>query len=108
MPRYLYQAAYTSQSLAAQIKNPADRLQVVADQIRSTGVTLVAGAYTFGDYDIAIVMEAPDDVAMAAVAVAIAAGGAIKSAHTTRLLSGDEYVAALKKAGSVGYRPAGS
>ena len=108
MPKYLYQAAYTPQSLAAQIKNPADRLQVVADQIRSTGVTLLAGGYTFGDYDIAIIMDAPDDVAMAAVSVAIAAGGAVKSAHTTRLLSGEEYVSALKKAASVGYKPSGS
>ncbi len=29
MPQYLYQAAYTAESLAAQIKDPKDRIEVV-------------------------------------------------------------------------------
>ncbi len=33
MSQYLYQVAYTSESLAAQIKNPQDRLEVVGKQI---------------------------------------------------------------------------
>ena len=106
MPLYLYQAAYTPESLAALIKNPANRLDVVAEQIRSTGVRLVSGGYSLGEHDIAIVMEAPDDTTMAAVSVAIAAGGAVRNARTTKLLSGAEFVEALKKAASVGYRPA--
>jgi uncharacterized protein with GYD domain len=106
MPLYLYQAAYTPQSLAAQIKNPVNRLDVVAEQIRSTGVRFVAGGFSFGEHDISIVMEAPDDTAMAAVSIAIGAGGAVRNTRTTRLLSGAEYVEALKKASSVGYRPA--
>ena len=106
MPLYLYQAGYTPESLATQIKNPADRLAVVTEQIRSTGVRLVAGGFSFGEHDIAIVMDAPDDTTMAAVSIAIGAGGAVRNSRTTRLLSGAEYVEALKKASSVGYRPA--
>ena len=106
MPLYLYQAAYTPESLSTQIKNPTNRLEVVAEQIKSTGVRLVTGGYSLGDHDLAIVMEAPDDTTMAAVSIAIAAGGAVRNARTTRLLSGSEYVEALKKAASVGYRPA--
>jgi uncharacterized protein with GYD domain len=106
MPLYLYQAAYTSESLAAQIKNPADRLEIVGGQIKSAGVRVVMGGYSFGDYDICVIMEAPDDAAMAAVSVAIGAGGAVRNARTTRLLSGAEYVEALKKASTVAYKPA--
>jgi uncharacterized protein with GYD domain len=106
MPLYLYQAAYTPESLAAQIKNPVNRLDVVAEQIRPTGARFVGGGFSLGEHDIAIVMEAPDDTTMAAVAIAIGAGGAVRNAQTTRLLSGAEYVEALKKAASVGYRPA--
>ena len=106
MPLYLYQAAYTPESLAAQIKNPANRLDVVAEQIRSAGVRMVTGGYSFGEHDIAVVMEAPDDTTMSAVSVAIGAGGAVRNARTTRLLSGAEYVDALKKAASIGYKPA--
>ena len=31
MPQYLYQVAYTAESLAAQIKNPQDRLELVCE-----------------------------------------------------------------------------
>jgi hypothetical protein len=45
---------------------------------------------------------------MAAVALAIAAGGAVKAAKTTSLLSGPQWVATLKKAPAVSakYQPA--
>jgi uncharacterized protein with GYD domain len=106
VPQYLYQCAYTPESLSNQIKNPADRLEVVNRQIASSGAKIVAGGFSFGDYDVSIVVEAPDDTTMAAVAVAIAAGGAVRNGRTTRLLSGTEWIEALKKASTVGYRPA--
>ena len=107
MTQYLYQVAYTPESLAAQMKNPTDRLaQVGAMLEQSVGAKIIGGGYSFGEYDVAVVVEAADDTTMAAVAIAIAAGGAIRSAKTTRLLSGDEWVAALEQASSVMYTPA--
>jgi uncharacterized protein with GYD domain len=109
MPQYLYQLAYTPESLAAQIKNPQDRLEVVGKQIAdSVGAKILGGGYSYGEYDVSIIIEAPDEVTMAAVALAIAAAGAAKSAKTTPLLSGPQWVAALKKAPAVSaqYRPA--
>jgi uncharacterized protein with GYD domain len=109
MPQYLYQLAYTSESLAAQIKNPQDRLELVGKQlVDAVGAHIVGGGYSFGEYDISIIVDAADDVTMAAVALAIAAGGAVKAAKTTSLLSGPQWVAALKKAPAVSakYRPA--
>lgn len=109
MPQYLYQVAYTPESLAAQIKNPQDRLQIVGKQLAdAVGAKILAGGYSSGKYDVAIIVEAADDVTMAAVALAIAAGGAVKAAKTTPLLSGAQWVAALKKAPAVSaqYRPA--
>ena len=109
MPQYLYQASYTSESLAAQIKNPQDRLQLVGKQLAdAVGAKIVAGGFAYGEYDIAIIVEAPDDVTMAAVALAVSAGGALRAGKTTKLLSGAEWVAALKKAPAVSakYKPA--
>ena len=102
MPQYLYQIAYTSESLAAQIKNPQDRLELVGKQIAdAVGAKIIGGGYSYGEYDASMIVETPDEVMMAAVAIAIAAGGAIKSAKTTPLLSGSQWVAALKKAPAV-------
>jgi uncharacterized protein with GYD domain len=109
MAQYLYQVAYTPESLAAQIKNPQDRLELVGKQVSdAVGAKIVAGGYSYGEYDVSVIVEAPDDVTMAAIALAIAAGGAVRAAKTTPLLSGSQWVAALKKAPAVSaqYRPA--
>ena len=47
-------------------------------------------------------------MSMAAVAVAISAGGALSSLQTTALLTVEETLAALEKARSVKYAPPGT
>ncbi len=108
MPLYLYQAAYTAESLAAQIRNPQDRIEAVRPLFEAAGGRILAGGYPFGEYDVCVVYEVPSDTAAAAVALAVGAGGAVKSARTTRLLSGQEWTDALRQAQSAGpqYRPA--
>jgi len=59
MPQYLYQVAYTPESLAAQTKNPQDRLEVVGKQIdEAVGAKIIAGGYAYGEYDVAVIVEA--------------------------------------------------
>ncbi len=109
MPLYMYQLAYTPESIAAQIKDPQDRLEVAAmPVINAVGGKLIAGGYSFGEYDIVVIYEAPDDESAAAVALAVAAGGAVRSAKTTKLMNGAQWISSLQKAQSVsaGYRPA--
>ena len=63
MSQYLYQVAYTSESLAAQIKNPQDRLEVVGKQINdAVGARILAGGYSYGEYDVSVIVDASDDV----------------------------------------------
>jgi uncharacterized protein with GYD domain len=109
MPLYMYQAAYTAESLAAQLKKPENRVEAVGrSACEAVGGKLVGGWYCFGDYDLAIIADVPNNESMAAIALAIAAGGAVKSAKTTVLMTGSEAVAAMKKAGAVAsvYKPA--
>jgi uncharacterized protein with GYD domain len=109
MPLYMYQCAYTPESIAAQIKEPQDRIERAAQPlVKAIGGKLLAAGYAFGDYDITVIYEAPDDQAAAALALVAGAGGAVKAAKTTKLLSGQEWVGALRKAQGMGsaYRPA--
>jgi uncharacterized protein with GYD domain len=109
MPLYMYQAAYTAESLAAQLKNPQNRADAVGRAAcKAVGGKLVGSWYCFGDYDLVLVADVPDNESMAAIALAIAAGGAVKSAKTTVLMSGTEAVAGMKKADGVAkvYKPA--
>jgi uncharacterized protein with GYD domain len=109
MPLYMYQAAYTAESLAAQLKNPTNRAEAVGHAAsEAVGGKLVGSWYCFGDYDLTIIVDVPNNESMAAIALAIAAGGAVKSAKTTVLMSGAEAVAGMKKADAVAkiYKPA--
>jgi uncharacterized protein with GYD domain len=105
MALYIYQAAYTPESLAAQIKEPQDRIEAVRPALEAMGGKIIAGGYPFGEYDVLVLMEAPDTTA-ASVALAVGAGGATKAAKTTRLLSGQEWIESLRKAQGSQYRPA--
>ena len=109
MPIYMYQAAYTAESWAAQVKNPQNRVEAVGRQAcEAVGGKLIGGWLCFGDYDLVIIADVPDNGSMSAIALAIAAGGAVKSSKTTVLMTGAEGVAALKKAEAVAktYKPA--
>lgn len=108
MPLYMYQGAYTPESLAAQIREPRDRIEVVKPAFDAIGAKILAAGYPFGEYDVVVIYEAPDDTAAASLALAVAAGGAVKAAKTTKLLSGKEWIASLTAAQKVApqYRPA--
>jgi len=106
MALYMYQAAYTAESMAAQIKDPQDRIEAVRPSLDALGAKILAGGFPFGDYDVLVIYEAADDTVAASVAMAVAAGGAVRSASTTRLLTGPEWVESLRKAQGSTYRPA--
>jgi uncharacterized protein with GYD domain len=109
VPLFMYQAAYTPESWAKQLKTPRNRVDTVGKAMcEAVGGRLVCAAYCFDEYDLIIIANVPDDESMAAISLAIAAGGAIKAAKTTKLLSGAQGVEAMRKADAVAkfYRPA--
>ena len=109
MSLYMYQAAYTPESWAAQMKDPQNRVDAVGRQVcEAAGGKLVGGWLCFGDYDLVIIADVPNNESMAAIALAVGAGGAIKASKTTVLMTGTQGVAALEKAAAVAkaYRPA--
>ena len=97
MALYMYQASYTAKSMAAQLKEPQDPVEAIGSALEELGATIQVGGFPFGEYDVLIVYEAPDDTTAASVAMAVAAEGEVKSAKTTRLLSGQEWLESLRK-----------
>jgi uncharacterized protein with GYD domain len=89
------------------VKNPEDRREAATKYIESVGGKLHGFWYGFGEHDGYNLWEAPDNVSMAATALAIASGGALSSIHTTVLLTVEETIAALNKASSITYRAPG-
>ncbi len=105
MPTYLVQASYRPEALRALIRKPEDRSEVVRKAIEKLGGKLIGLWLSFGDQDIVSIMEFPNNVSAAALALAIGAGGALKDSKTTPLLSVEEGLAAMRKAATSGYSP---
>jgi uncharacterized protein with GYD domain len=105
MPSYLVQVAYTPETVAAFIAQPQDRTEAIGKVVKKLGGKPGKLYLSFGDYDVVGIYDMPDNVSAAAFAMAIAGGGACKSVKTTPLMSGEEAVAAMKKAGGSGYKP---
>ena len=61
--------------------------------------------FAFGPSDAVLITEMPDNVSAAAIALAFAAGGAVRSSQTTALMTVTEAIEAFRKAGTCGYKP---
>lgn len=108
MPLYLTKFNYTPETWARLIANPEDRRKAAQSYIESVGGKLHGFWYGFGAHDGYTMWEAPDNVSIAAVALALASGGAIRSQETTVLMTVDETLQALRKAGQIKYKAPGA
>jgi|ERR1700733_4140327 uncharacterized protein with GYD domain len=106
MPQYMLQVSYSREGWQALIAQPQNRVEAVKQAVENLGGKIVSAWFAFGDHDVILITEMPDNVSAAGLAIAFAGGGALKSVQTTPLLSADEALAAMKKAGESGYRPA--
>jgi uncharacterized protein with GYD domain len=108
MSLYLSKFSYTPETWARLTRQPEDRRDAARTYIESVGGKLHGFWYAFGGHDGFTLWEAPDNVSMAAVALALSGGGALSSLDTTVLLTVDETLEALRKAEQVGYRAPGA
>ena len=87
MTTYLTRFSYTPETWARLAKHPEDRRNAARSYIEAVGGKLQGFWYAFGEYDGYTLWEAPDNVAMAAVSVALSGGGALSKCETTVLLT---------------------
>ena len=107
MGLYMTQFAYTPEAWAALTRQPEDRAKAVGQLCERLGARLVNLWYAFGDYDGVIVTEAPDETTAAAVVLAAVSPGHVKAVKTTPLLTVEQAMEAMRKAGGVTYRAPG-
>ncbi|HLY20572.1 MAG TPA: GYD domain-containing protein [Bryobacteraceae bacterium] len=105
MAHYLLQLSYSQAAWATMVKRPQNRVEAVRKSVENLGGKITGFWMSFGEHDLVGVLEMPDNVGAAAFAMAIAAGGACHSVKTTPLLTIEEGMRAMKKAGASGYTP---
>jgi len=107
MASFLLQCAYTTEAVTSLVARPQNRANVIKRAVESLGGKLIGAWMAFGDYDVVVIADFANNINAAALALAITAGGSLKSVKTTPLLSLNDSRAALRKAGKVGYKPVG-
>lgn len=104
MPHYLVRGSYTGEAWAKMIHTPEDREKLYAGLIEKAGGKLKAFYFAFGEDDVFAIFEAPDATTASALALAVGSVGHLKSFQTTPLLTTQEGMEAMKKAGTFKYR----
>ncbi|HEY6127325.1 MAG TPA: GYD domain-containing protein [Candidatus Acidoferrum sp.] len=105
MPRFLHQVSFTPEAIAQLVAHPQDRFEAVRGPIEKLGGKMEHGYFAFGEHDAILITEMPDSISAAAIALAFAAGGALRTCNTTALLTAAEAQDAMRKAATSGYKP---
>jgi uncharacterized protein with GYD domain len=105
MPKYLVQANYVGEGLKGLLKEGGSSRRAAIEKLFESGGGKVETIYyAFGDTDVFIIADLPDNVTAAALSLIVNAAGAA-TAKVTVLLTAEEIDAATKKTPS--YRPPG-
>ncbi len=106
MPKYLIQSSYTGDGIQGlRSEGGSARRAAFEKTCASVNGSLEAFYYTFGETDVIAIMDLPDNVTAAGIALLVAASGKLKVKGTTVLLTPEEVDAAAKVGGD--FRPPG-
>jgi uncharacterized protein with GYD domain len=106
MPKYLTVASYTAEGAKGLLKEGGTaRRAVVEKLLKSLGGHLEAFYFAFGEDDVYLIADGPDNVTSAAMSLTISASGAVRT-KTIVLITPEEMDQAAKK--TVKYRAPGS
>jgi uncharacterized protein with GYD domain len=89
MPTYITLGRWTQQGIARVKESPA-RLDAFKQLVKSEGGDVKGFYMVTGQYDIVVISEAPNDEAMAKIALATGSKGGVKT-ETLRAYTEDEY-----------------
>jgi uncharacterized protein with GYD domain len=97
MAKYLIQATYSAEGFKGVAKDKASgRKAALEKALASVGAKLDAIYYSFGDYDVVLIVDATDNATVAAVGMAACSTGLARTS-TTPLLTVAEADQAIKK-----------
>ena len=106
MAKYMLLANYTQQGLAGLLKEGGSgRRKALTKTVEGVGGTVEAMYYAFGDCDLYLIVDLPDDTSAAALSLAIGAAGAL-DVSVTVLVTPETIDEAVAK--SVPYRAPGA
>ena len=95
MPKYVMLSTLGPDGAATLRQNP-ERLKEVNAEVEAMGVKVLEQYALLGNYDFLNIIEAPDEKAIARVAMALGARGTVKTLTLTAIPV-DEFIAAVRE-----------
>ena len=107
MAKYLIKASYNAEGFNSLVKHgAASRVTAFGQLMTALGGSVEAEYFAFGNSDVYVIADLPDNVSAAALATAVSSSGQFSAYETVVLVTVEEMDAALAKA--VAYRPPSS
>ena len=105
MSKYLLVVSYTAEGAKGVLKDGGSKRRQAAEAaLKSVGGKVDAFYFAFGEDDVYAIIDAPDNISIAAASMTIAASGAVTT-KTVVLLTPEEIDQATKKTAT--YQPPG-
>jgi uncharacterized protein with GYD domain len=103
MPTYLSRFSYTPEATKALVHSPQDRAKSAAESAAALGVEVKGFWYALGEFDGVLLAEAPNNAAMAALAMLVGQSGTLSRFETTALLDMSEAQDAMRAAAGASF-----
>jgi uncharacterized protein with GYD domain len=88
MATYIMLGQFTDQGIRS-VKDTTKRVEIVKEMAKKVGATVKEVYWTMGQYDVATIVDAPDDASMTAFLLSVAALGNVRT-QSLRAFSADE------------------
>jgi len=107
MRLYLIKEQYNTEAAKGILSSPEDRTEAVRPILESLGGKLCHFYIAYNEDVVYLIVKLPNEESLAALLMAIKAGGTINSISATPVMTATDAVKVFKKARSIKYRPPG-
>ena len=94
MSQYILLINWTQQGIS-NIKESSDRYSSFKTSVEKAGGKLIGGYYTFGEYDVIIIIEAPNDEAVMSLMLKVGSAGNVRT-KTLKAFTAEEGMNIIK------------
>ena len=101
MAHYLIEVGYTPQAWKSQVESQANVIERITPGVKAAKGKIVSIYYAFGESDLIGIMDFPSPEDAAGFALAVTSGGALRSFKTTPLLTVDQGIESMRRAGEI-------
>ena len=94
MPHYILLINWTEQGIS-KIKESSDRYNSFKASLEKAGGKLIGGYYTFGEYDVIIIIEAPNDEVVMSLMLKVGSYGNVRT-KTLKAFNAEQGIKVIK------------